>query len=350
MDLSPNDIRNYEFPNQMRGYSKEEVDNFLEQVAGALEAAKQEQLKLSMELDSVKSQLSGLKQFEDTIKNAAIDARRNADTTVAAAKKEAEEMLDEAKTEAARALASRTQQVNDIEEQITRIGLTKMSYLSKIRDLIQSHLDMIDDIEHSEEPAEKTNDEIEVTESNEMKAKNRETVATQPSEPTSIKTEEANSPESSMESLSEASKEDLSDALKDVLGDDDQTNNATPIDPELAMALENYKKAAAEQTETNAADPAESEIPQQGVMQETTALAEDIPQGFVSGNGDQVNTDTDKVKVEATAAENSGEPHQVDIDTPLAEKPKSAKPDGLAKNLDEVVAKFEEEMDKAEQR
>ncbi|MBD3258735.1 DivIVA domain-containing protein, partial [candidate division GN15 bacterium] len=32
MDLSPNDVRNYEFPSQMRGYDKEEVNNFKEQV------------------------------------------------------------------------------------------------------------------------------------------------------------------------------------------------------------------------------------------------------------------------------------------------------------------------------
>ena len=75
MDLSPNDIRGYEFPNQMRGYDKDEVDNFLEQVANAFEEMKQQNLKYSMEIESLKSQLSGLKQFEDTIKSAAIDAR-----------------------------------------------------------------------------------------------------------------------------------------------------------------------------------------------------------------------------------------------------------------------------------
>ena len=37
MDLSPNDIRNYEFPSQMRGYDKDEVDSLLEQIAAAME-------------------------------------------------------------------------------------------------------------------------------------------------------------------------------------------------------------------------------------------------------------------------------------------------------------------------
>ena len=83
MDLSPNDVRNYEFSTQMRGYARDDVDDFREQIAAAMEILKQENHKLSMEIDSVKMQLSGLRHFEDTIKDAAIDARRNADMTVA---------------------------------------------------------------------------------------------------------------------------------------------------------------------------------------------------------------------------------------------------------------------------
>ena len=355
MDLSPNDIRNYEFPNQMRGYDKEEVDNLMEQVAAALEAAKQEQLKLSMELDSVKSQLSGLKQFEETIKNAAIDARRNADSLVAAAKKEAEELLNNAKSEASQTLASRTQQVSEIEDQITKIGLTKKSYFTKLRSLIQSHLDMIDEIENGDEPVEKSGseDEIEITESNEMKSRKRETVATQPSNEKPIKAEEANAPESSMESLSESSKEDLSEALKGVLSDDDEEPEAEepgPIDPELAAALENYKKSAEEKAEAEAEPEPEPEpqpeAPPQGVMQETSALAEDIPDGFISNEAEQVNKDTDKVAVSSAEAEN--EPNRISAEKPQEEKSGDIEPEALAKNLDEVVAKFEEEMNKAE--
>ena len=42
MELSPNDIRSFEFNTQMRGYEKNEVDDLLEDVAVALESARQE--------------------------------------------------------------------------------------------------------------------------------------------------------------------------------------------------------------------------------------------------------------------------------------------------------------------
>ena len=144
MDLSPNDIRNYEFANKMRGYSKDEVDDFRELVAAALEALKQENLKLSIEIDSLKTQLAGLRQFEDTIKSAAIDARRNADLTVANAKREAELLLSRAKTEAMEIIGSRAQKVGEIEDQITKLQFAKKSYLSKLRNLSKSHLEVLE--------------------------------------------------------------------------------------------------------------------------------------------------------------------------------------------------------------
>ncbi|RME28749.1 MAG: DivIVA domain-containing protein, partial [Candidatus Zixiibacteriota bacterium] len=146
MELTPNDIRNYEFPTQLRGYDKEEVDNFTEQVAAALEQAKQENLKLSMELEAIKGQLTSLKQFEETIKSAAIDARRNADSTVAAAKAEAQKIIAQARSEAEQVLNARSEQIAQLENQMAKLEMTRKSYVKKLRSTIESHLEIIDEI------------------------------------------------------------------------------------------------------------------------------------------------------------------------------------------------------------
>ena len=363
MDLSPNDVRNFEFPNQMRGYDKDEVNSFKESVADSLEAARQENLKLSMEIESLQSQLSGLKQFEETIKNAAIDARRNADMTVANAKQEAELILSKAKAEAERELGSRTQQVDDIEEQITRLELTKRSYLSKVRNLIKSHLELVEEIGESESDQKKREDEIEVTSSNEVEASARETVASEPAEQEAIKTEEANSPEAPNDDLSESSKEQLSEALKSVLQDEGSEGGSeeTPeaaIDPELAAALESYKAAKA-QEQADAAPPQPAPPAKEPVLEappstivETDARAEDIPPGFVAINGDSntgVGNQTDKVNVAEASGDESFEHNTIDPDQSEEKPADPITPDKLANELDEVVAKFEEELDKAEQ-
>ena len=353
MDLSPNDIRNCEFPSQMRGYDKDEVDNVIEQAAAALEAAKQENLKLSTEIDSLKVQLSGLKQFEETIKSAAIDARRNADMTVANAKQEAELILTRAKAEAEKQLAARFRKANEIEEQITKLALTKKSYLSKVRSLIQSHLSLVDDIAQSEDESHKKNDSLQITESAEVTGDRRETVATQPSEGPAIRTEDANALGDSVVGLPESSKVALSEALKNVLGEEKPSPEGKPsIDPELAQALESYQKPSADvESEMPQTSPPPSAAQQPGDIVETSWRAEDIPQGFVAKEADEEMSDTtDKVAMPAAAQDQSARADNPEGDVSAEEKTPPVAPDELADELDRVVAKFEEEMDKAQKQ
>ncbi len=348
MDLSPNDIRNYEFSTQMRGYSKDEVESLLEQVAAALEAVKQDNLKLSMEADSLKTQLAGLRQFEDTIKSAAIDARRNADMTVNNAKKEAELILSEAKAESDKILGARAQQLSEIETNISTAEMTKRSYLNKVRSIITSHLDIIDQLIGPEEGDKESND-IEVTQSSEVDRKKMETVGTPSSSGEPIRMEEANAAEQIVEASSKPQAES-----KATDSDDEQSDSADgetkPIDPELAAALERYQTQEADAADSDVAEIPEEPHPEPGQILETTARAEDIPPGFIvepkenggtSEPGDEAATDRLKV---------DGEPPARTIDDPIdsdAPPPASSGPEDLAQELDRVVAKFEEEMDKA---
>jgi cell division initiation protein len=350
MDLSPNDIRNYEFANQMRGYSKDEVDDFREQVAAVLEALKQENLKLSMEIDSLRTQLAGLRQFEDTIKSAAIDARRNADLTVANAKKEAELILSRAKTEAMEIIGSHAQKVGEIEDQITRLQLAKKSYLSKLRNLVKSSLEVLEEIASSEAAAEPKT-VLEVTESTEVTRKKLETIATEPDKLEPIKTEEANAAEQIVPASVMPEEETLPRAAEDIFTD--QTPHPDqPVDPELAAALEKYRRKEESPDEQQPTATSMTDYtPAPGEIVETSARAEDIPEGFITPEIDAAASDTtDKVAVDADSQPDATEHNAIDIGTSQdsAEGDSKVASEDLAKELDRVVTKFEEEMDKAE--
>jgi len=142
MSLTANDIRSIEIRSQMRGYDKEEVDNLLEQVAVALETTKQENVKLSMEIDSLRSEVASLKENEDVIKGAAIDARKNADATIKGAKKEAAEIVNKAKEKTKAIIAGNSKKVQEIEKHIQSLDQNRKTYLSKLRTLISSHLEL----------------------------------------------------------------------------------------------------------------------------------------------------------------------------------------------------------------
>jgi DivIVA domain-containing protein len=221
MDLTPNDVRHYEFSSQMRGFDREQVASFREEVARALELLKQENLKLTMEKEQLQSQVESLKQFEDAIKGAAIDARRNADKLVQEAKAEASRLLERAKQAAEEIVQARSQQVQDLREQIMQLDQIRQSYLEKLTSLLKSHMGEIKSVEAIQTPelpeklempdvsqmidlnelpdltpeAEVPEDAIEVTDSSEMRRSRRETIATLPSrKEQSIRTEEANAP------------------------------------------------------------------------------------------------------------------------------------------------------------
>lgn len=332
MDLSPNDIRSYEFSNQMRGYDKDAVDTLLDQAADALEALKQENLKLSMEIDSVKGQLAGLRQFEDTIKSAAIDARRNADMTVETAKKEAQLLVANARTEAQEVIGNRSQKISDIENQISKLQLTRKSYMSKLRSLINSHLEIVDEITSEDAIAEIESNRISVTDSSEVEAKKRETVATQPGEEEGSAREEAGGSEASGQSEN---------------SQNDEQKSTKPVDPELAEAIRGYRRDQEPPKETPKVDSTPTAAsPAQGQWVETTKSAEDIPDGFHAMKPKQ-NSDekaTDKVKVPDHAADTSA-PEKPE-DNPNSTR--GLNPSELAGELDNIAAKFEEEMDKAD--
>ena len=345
MDLSPNDIRNYEFPNQMRGYDKDEVDGFLDQVAAALDQLKQENMKLSMQVESLTSQLSGLKQFEDTIKSAAIDARRNADMTIATAKQEAEMILTKARQEAENLISARSRDVEEIEQQITRLGLSKKSYLNKLRSLISSHLEMIEEIDAGDIPefsGNDTDDNIAVTESTDVTTRSRESLADAPKarEQEPEEEEEASPVEYDLDASAEEDDETtLAAELKEEeeAPAEEKPAQSGAIDPELAAALENYKQAAAHDAQTAKPEP-KATTPPPAVV-ETNARAEDIPPGFFAKDGDPVNDEqaTDKVRV----ASGSVEPNNLNIDP--GDKP-PLEPDKLAEELDQVAAKLDEKI------
>lgn len=357
MDLSPNDIRNYEFSNQMRGYSKDEVDSLLDQVAAALDAVKQENLKLSMEVDSLNSQLIALRQFEDTIKSAAIDARRNADMTVNDAKEEAELILTKARDEADELLSSRTEKLAALDSKIAAADLAKKSYLNKVHDIITSHLEIIDHLRDSK-PETKCSDEdqdsdvgtdsgkIEVTQSGEVDRKQMETIGTPWKSDGPIRTEDANAAEEIIEVSS------VKDPEAAELADDDaktdEADPSKPVDPELAEALQKYQHRDSSSAEDSEESPSSNHMaPPPGQLIETTARAEDIPPGFIAGpstGGVDANSEdgsaTDKFKL------NDPKTGDQDSASPAASLP-PVTPEDLAEELDNVVAKFEEEMDKA---
>jgi DivIVA domain-containing protein len=332
MDISPNDLRTYEFQAQMRGYDKEEVRNILEKAATALEKSKQDHLRLSMEMDSLRSQLAGLRQFEDSIKNAAIDARRNADQTIANAKREAEILMTKARAEAEQVFGSRTNRVEELEAKITALENTHKNYMAKLRSLISSHMDMVNENAPIKLDGTRTSEPgpLDVTDSADITTKSRTTFATEPEAPKPVHFEEANAPGKFIASLPTQQK---------------PVTQTSQVDPELAATLEQYTNRSGKVPTQQPPAPITSKIPTQqfATVHEPPAT----PAPDASG----------RLHISSNFSSPQSFEHSsinIDASTAPAAKPQPPSNDGslsadnLADELDRVVAKFEEEISKAE--
>ena len=274
MSLTANDIRSIEIRSQMRGYDKEEVDNLLEQVAVAIETTKQENVKLSMEIDSLRSEVASLKENEDVIKSAAIDARKNANTTIKAAKKEAADIIAKAKEESKNVIAGNSKKVQEIEQHIQSLDQNRKTYLSKLRTLISSHLELaereavLDVKEAMADAAESVTpgESITVTNTEDIATENREIIA--------------DTDDEDVDATDDQEEEDSGPEKQAELREDDEPSAA-----ELEEALKQYqdsgKGADGEPTQPPTASPPSLASPGQK-WEETDALADEVPSGFIA--------------------------------------------------------------------
>ncbi len=104
MPLTPMDIQNKKFERALRGYSMEEVDDFLDQLARDIEAMIRENLELKDQFDQVNEKISTYHKLEETMHNAIMVAQEAADEVKQNANREADLIRREAEREAQRIL------------------------------------------------------------------------------------------------------------------------------------------------------------------------------------------------------------------------------------------------------
>ena len=103
MKLTPMDINNKEFKRVLRGYSPEEVDEFLDEVVESYEELFKEKSKLEEKLAAASEQINHYSKIETTIQNTLLLAQNAADSAKETAQREADLMLKNA-NEAAKKL------------------------------------------------------------------------------------------------------------------------------------------------------------------------------------------------------------------------------------------------------
>lgn len=150
--ITPMDIHNKTFSKGLRGYSEEEVNDFLRQIVTDYEQIYREHREMEEEMDQMKLKLSNYERISDTMTATLQLAKDTAENVKKNAKRNADILISNAKMEGDR-------QVKDAEDYRCRLAETMIhtegnmkNYVSKIRKDLELALASIDALENLKAP------------------------------------------------------------------------------------------------------------------------------------------------------------------------------------------------------
>ena len=147
MKLTPMDINNKEFKKGIRGYSVEEVDEFLDEVVENYEEVYKENSRLKESLSRVNEKLEHYEKLEVTIQNTLLLAQNAADQAKESSEKQAELIIGNANETAQRILDKAHGDVIAINDEYERVKQEFIKFRAKFRGFMNTQLQIFDELE-----------------------------------------------------------------------------------------------------------------------------------------------------------------------------------------------------------
>ena len=141
--LTPLDIHNKEFKRSFRGYSEEEVDEFLDRVIKDYEQLYRENIDLKENLDRLNSKLEHFQHMENTLHNTLIIAQETAEEVKLNAKKESELILKESQIQAQQLIAEAMAKVRRMTGEYEDMQKQYQISRTRMRSFIQAQMEML---------------------------------------------------------------------------------------------------------------------------------------------------------------------------------------------------------------
>lgn len=156
MRITPIDIQQQHFKSKMiGGYDQEEVDHFLEQVAGELESLTVEDQQLRDELSRTRLALADMQNREATLNETLITTQKMTDDLKANARREAELIIANAQMRGEQLLKQAEDRRQKLASEVQALRREKVAFETNLRMAIESHLRLLDvgfDASYNEAP------------------------------------------------------------------------------------------------------------------------------------------------------------------------------------------------------
>ena len=149
--ITPLDIENKKFSKQMmNGYSVEEVDDFLDDVTVDYGKNYKEITELKAKVEELNKSLEHYKTIEATLQNTLVMAQTTAEDVKNVAKQQADQIVSEAKSVAQKQVDELNNEIIAKKKELEDVKKQFDIYKAKMESLLISQLELIKDINKSE--------------------------------------------------------------------------------------------------------------------------------------------------------------------------------------------------------
>lgn len=141
--LMPLDIHNKEFKRSFRGYSEEDVDEFLDNVIKDYEQLYRDNIDMKETIERVTSKLEHYQHMEATLHNTLIVAQETAEGVKLNAKKESELLMKEAEIRAQKLVDEAIAKVRRASAEYEELKKQTQIYRTRMQTLVQAQMEML---------------------------------------------------------------------------------------------------------------------------------------------------------------------------------------------------------------
>ena len=144
--ITPIEIQNKEFRRAFRGYSEDEVDDFLKIVTEDSEALYKENMDLQEKVTLYQEQVSRYKSIEETLNATLITAQSAAEDTCVAANKKAKIIVEEAQLQSKHIIDETNNRILELKKEYDNLVREFKVFRNRFKSLIKEELDTLDEI------------------------------------------------------------------------------------------------------------------------------------------------------------------------------------------------------------
>lgn len=148
MKITPLDIQQMVFKSRFRGYDKEEVNRFLEELAQTVEELNRENAVLREKIVFLERQVGELKRTEATLSNTLVSAQSLAEDVKRTAQREADLVLKEAELKASELIRQARVELTDTQRDLSVLQKQRLLMVERLRATLRTFERMLEVEEH----------------------------------------------------------------------------------------------------------------------------------------------------------------------------------------------------------